>query len=455
MTSSESYVLHRDLAHVLPTAVGGDGPYIIDSDGKRYLDGSGGPGVSCLGHSHPSVVGALREQAEKLAYAWTGFFTNEPMEALAKLLVEVAPPGALSRACFISSGSEAIEAALKLSRQFFIETGEPERTQFIARRASYHGNTLGALGVSGQLMRRATYEPMIAASRFIAPCYAYRWQRPDETAEAYGVRAADELERAIVDIGPHGVAAFLAEPIVGGTAGALLPVPGYFERVRSICDRYGVLLILDEVMCGMGRTGTMYAFEQENVAPDIVTVAKGLGAGYQPIAATIASKRVVEAIENGSGKLRHGQTYMGHAVACATALAVLRAILDEDLLANVRAMGDALEERLRDRFSSHANVGEIRGRGLVWALELVKDRSTKETFAAEHHLHARVKAEALRAGLLCYPGGGTADGESGDHILLAPPYNIEAHHLDELVDKLDTALTGALSQVQMEAQMKK
>lgn len=448
MTKSESFVLHRDLAHTLPTAVGGDGPYIIDSDGKRYLDGSGGPGVSCLGHSHPGVVRALREQAEKLAYAWTGFFTNEPMEALAKLLVEVAPPGTLSRACFISSGSEAIEAALKLSRQFFIETGEPERTQFIARRASYHGNTLGALGVSGNPMRRATYETMIAASHFIAPCNAYRLQRPDETPEAYGLRAADELEQAIVETGPGRVAAFLAEPIVGGTAGALVPVPGYLERIRAICDRYGVLLILDEVMCGMGRTGTMYAFEQENVAPDIVTVAKGLGAGYQPIAAMIASARVVDAIDNGSRKLRHGQTYMGHAIACATGLAVLRAILDEDLLANVRAMGDALEKRLRDTFGSHPNVGDIRGRGLVWGLELVKDRPTKETFEPEQRLHARVKNEALRAGLLCYPGGGTADGESGDHILLAPPYNVEAHHLDELVDKLDTALTRALSQME-------
>ena len=435
----------------MPTAVGGDGPYIIDSDGKRYLDGSGGPGVSCLGHSHPAVVAALREQAGKIPYAWTGFFTNEPIEELAKLLVELAPDDTLSRACFISSGSEAIEAALKLARQYFIETGEPERTELIARRSSYHGNTLGALGVSGHRMRRETYEPMLKPSRFISACNAYRHREPDESLEAYAVRAADELEAAIVEVGPERVAAFLAEPLVGGTAGALLPAPGYFERVRAICDRYGVLLILDEVFCGMGRTGTIYAFEQENVAPDIVTVAKGLGAGYQPIASMIASKRVVDAIDNGSKKLRHGQTYMGHAIACATALAVLRAIVDEDLLSNVRNMGEALEERLRSRFEAHPNVGEIRGRGLMWALELVKDKSTKEPFEASVRLHARVKDEALAAGLLCYPGGGTADGENGDHVLLAPPYNIEAHHLDELVDKLEGALTKALSQVQMRA----
>jgi len=446
-----SYVLHRDLAHFMPTAVGGDGPYIIDSDGNRYLDGSGGPGVSCLGHSHPAVVEALRQQAGQIPYSWTGFFTNEPMEELAELLIEVAPPDTLARACFISSGSEAIEAALKLARQFFIETGEPGRTRFIARRSSYHGNTLGALGVSGHRMRRDTYEPMLAASRFIEPCNAYRHRRPDESLEAYGVRAADALERAIVELGPESVAAFLAEPVVGGTAGALLPAPGYFERVRSICDRYGVLLILDEVFCGMGRTGTMYAFAQENVSPDIVSVAKGLGAGYQPIASMIASPRVVDAIEQGSGKLRHGQTYMGHAVACATALAVLRAVLDEDLLANVRTMGNALEERLRATFGEHPNVGEIRGRGLMWALELVKDRSSKEPFDAGDGLHARVKDEAFRAGLLCYPGGGTADGNNGDHILLAPPYNVEAHHLDELVDKLDGALTSALTQLEARA----
>ncbi len=442
-----SYVLHRDLATHLPTAVRGEGPYIIDSDGKRYLDGSGGPGVSCLGHSHAGVIQALREQAGKLAYGWTGFFTNEPMEALAQLLVELAPPASVSRACFVSSGSEAIEAALKLSRQFFIELGESERTQFVARRASYHGNTLGALGVSGHQMRRDTYEPMISASRFIAPCYPYRDQRAHETAEAYVARVADELEAAILELGPERVCAFLAEPIVGGTAGALVPVPGYFQRVRAICDRYGVLLILDEVFCGMGRTGTMYAFEQEGVAPDIVTVAKGLGAGYQPIAAMLASKKVVDAIENGSGKMRHGQTYMGHAIACATAYAVLRAIVDEELLANVQAMGDALERRLRANFGNHPHVGEIRGRGLMWSLELVKDRSTKEPFAPARRLHARVRNEAFRAGLLCYPGGGTADGESGDHILLAPPYNVEAHHLDELVEKLDAALTSALSQI--------
>ena len=438
-----SHVFHRDLGDTLPRAVGGDGPYLIDSNGTRYLDGSGGPGVSCLGHSHPAVIKALKTQAETLAYAWTGFFTNEPMESLADLLVELAP-ASMTHALFVSSGSEAVEAALKLSRQYFVERGEPARTRFISRRSSYHGNTLGALGVSGHTMRRDPYAPLLAATIFIPSCYPYRGQRKDETPEQYGARAAEELEHAVVSAGPHTVAAFIAETIGGATSGAVVPAPGYFRSIRSICDRYGILLILDEVLCGMGRTGTFFAFEQEGVAPDIVTIAKGLGAGYQPISAIVVSDHIVEAVRRGSGKLRHGQTYMGHMVACATGLAVVRAILDEDLLAKVGRMGDALEERLTNAFGDHPQVGEIRGRGLLWALELVRDRATKAPFDRTHQLHARVRREALRAGLLCYPGGGTADGESGDHVLLAPPYNLEESHLDELVEKLGLALGRAL-----------
>ena len=439
-----SHVFHRDFGDTLPRAVRGDGPYIIDSEGKRYLDGSGGPGVSCLGHSHPAVIDALRTQAETLAYAWTGFFTNEPMESLADLLAELAP-APLTHALFVSSGSAAVEAALKLARQYFVEKSEPERTKFISRRASYHGNTLGALGVSGHTLRRALYAPLLAETELIAPCYPYRHKRADETPEQYGERAALELERAIVSAGPHTVAAFVAETVVGATTGAVVPAPSYFRTIRGICDRYGVLLILDEVLCGMGRTGTFYAFEQEGVVPDIVTLAKGLGAGYQPIGALIVSEPIVEAVRQGSGKLRHGQTYMGHAVACAAGLAVVRAILDEDLLANVRRMEEALADRLKDTFGDHPHVGEIRGRGLLWALELVRDRATKATFDPRHQLHARVRREALHAGLLCYPGGGTADGERGDHVLLAPPYNVEAHHLDELVEKLELGITRALN----------
>ena len=439
-----SHVFHRDLGDTLPRAVRGDGPYIVDSEGKRYLDGSGGPGVSCLGHSHPAVIEALKTQAETLAYAWTGFFTNEPMESLADLLAELAP-APLTHALFVSSGSAAVEAALKLARQYFVEIGAPERTLFISRRASYHGNTLGALGVSGHTLRRALYAPLLLETELIPPCYPYRHQREDETPEQYGKRAAEELERAIVSAGPHTVAAFVAETIVGATTGAVVPAPGYFREIASICNRHGILLILDEVLCGMGRTGTFNAFEQEGVVPDIVTIAKGLGAGYQPIGAMIVSESIVEAVRQGSGKLRHGQTYMGHAVACATGLAVVRSILDEDLLANVRRMGEALANRLNRTFGDHPHVGELRRRGLLWALELVRDRATKAPFDPEHQLHARVRREALRAGLLCYPGGGTADGERGDHVLLAPPYNVEAHHLDELVEKLELAITRALN----------
>lgn len=443
MTRPTSYVLHRDLTVDLPVIVGGDGPYVIDAEGKRYLDGSGGPGVSCLGHSHPGVIDALRSQAGKIAYGWTGFFTNEPMESLAELLVAQAPAG-MARACFVGSGSEAVEAALKLSRQYFVERGEPQRTKFIGRRGSYHGNTLGALGVSGHAMRRDSYESMLAASRFVSPCYGYREKRDDESEEAYGVRLAQELEQTIRDLGPEQVAAFLAEPVVGATMGAVPATPGYFRKIREVCDRYGVLLILDEVLCGMGRTGTMYAYEQEGVAPDIVTIAKGLGAGYQPIAAMVVSERVVDVLERGSGKLRHGQTYMGHAVACAAGLAVVRAILDEKLLENVGRMGEGLRQRLAAAFGDHPHVGDVRGRGLLWAMELVEDRRTKEPFAPEKQLHSRVRRAAFEAGLLCYPGGGTVDGRRGDHILLAPPYNIEEHHLDEMVEKLKQGVTFGL-----------
>lgn len=439
-----SFVLHRELGRSMPMAVDGEGPYIIDADGRRYLDGSGGPGVSCLGHSHEAVIEAMHGQARRLPFAWTGFFTNEPMEALAELLASRMPSGS-AKVCFTSSGSEATEAALKLARQFHVESGAAGRDQFIARRGSYHGNTLGALGVSGHPQRRARYEAMVATARFVAPCYPYRGQRDGETDSEYVERLASELEAAIVELGAERVAAFIAEPIVGATTGVVPATEGYFQAVRAVCDRYGVLLILDEVMCGMGRAGTMYAFEQEGVTPDIVTVAKGLGGGYAPLGAMIVSDRIVRTLAGGSGKIGHGQTYMGHAVACAAGLAVMSAILEENLLENVGRMGDGLEARLRSAFTNHPHVGEIRGRGLLWALELVADRTTRKTFDPERRLHVAVREEAFAGGLLCYPGGGALDGGGGDHVVLAPPYNIEEIHLDELVDKLTLALTRALS----------
>jgi len=438
-----SHVLHRGSAP-LPVAVGGDRCHIVDATGKRYLDASGGAAVSCLGHGHPRVIAALQAQAATMAYAHTGFFTNEPMETLADLLIQDAPAG-IDKVYFVSGGSEAMEAALKLARQYFVEIGQPERRHVIARRQSYHGNTLGALAAGGNEARRRQFAPLLIETHHIAPCYAYRDRREAESEEAYGQRVADELEAKILELGPETVIGFIAEPVVGATAGAVAAVPGYFKRIREICDRHGVLLILDEVMCGMGRTGTLHASEQEGVAPDIMAVAKGLGGGYQPIGAMLASARIVAAIEAGSGAFQHGHTYLGHATACAAALAVQQTIRDENLLQAVRARGEDLSAALTERFGNHAHVGDIRGRGLFRGLELVRDRSSRQPFDPALKLHARIKAEAMARGLMCYPMGGTIDGQRGDHILLAPPYIITPDEIGELVDKLGRAIDAALA----------
>ena len=439
-----SHVFHRHLHHQYPTAVAGDGPYLIDAQGRRYLDACGGAAVSCLGHSDPQVRNAIAEQVANMAYAHSSFFTSQPMEQLADFLVERAPEG-IESVYFVSGGSEAVEAALKMARQYFLEIGQPQRRHVIARRQSYHGNTLGALAAGGNAWRRRPFEPLLMEMTHVSPCYAYRGQEATETAEAYGERLAAELDAQIQRLGPDSVMAFVAEPVVGATLGAVPAVPGYFRRVREICDRYGILLILDEVMCGMGRTGTLFAAEQEGIAADLTTVAKGLGAGYQPIGATLVSGKIRDAIAAGSGFFQHGHTYIGHATACAAALAVQQVIEERNLLARVRELGAGLEQRLRDRFAEHPHVGDIRGRGLFWGVELVENRETKAPFDAGRGINGRIKAAAMQAGLMCYPAGGTVDGRQGDHILLAPPFILEQQHLDEVVDKLGTAIDQVLS----------
>jgi len=426
-----------------PHAVGGDGCYLIDRSGKRYLDGSGGAAVSCLGHDDPDVTAAIKDQLDKLAFAHTGFFTSEPAEALADLLIAHAPPG-IDRAYFVSGGSEAVEAAIKLARQYYLEKGETRRHRLIARRQSYHGNTLGALAAGGNAWRREPFSPLLIETAHVAPCYEYRGRAEGETAFEYGERLARELESEIERLGPETVMAFIAEPVVGATLGAVPAVEGYFRRVREICDAHGILLILDEVMCGMGRTGTLFACEQEGVAPDIVTVAKGLGAGYQPIGAMLCSAAIHDAIRDGSGFFQHGHTYMGHPVACAAGQAVLSILLERDLVSRVRSMGDRLQHALEDAFAQHAHIGDIRGRGLLRGLELVEDRDRKAPFAPERAVSSAVKKAAFDAGLICYPMGGTVDGKRGDHILLAPPFILEDHHIDEIVTKLDAALALAI-----------
>jgi hypothetical protein len=441
-------VLHRSLRGMPPVAVRGDGVYLVDAAGRRYLDASGGAAVSCLGHSHPRVIDAIRQQAERLSYAHTSFFSNEPAERLAERLVALAPSGfGRGRVAFVGSGSEAMEVALKLARQYYVERGEPLRSHFIARRMSYHGNTLGALAVGGHPKRRETYAPMLMPATHVARCFAYRDLRDGESEAAYGARVADELDAAILATGPQRVAAFVAEPVVGATLGCVPAVDGYFARIREICDRHGVLFIADEVMCGMGRTGTAFAIAQEGVCPDIVTLGKGLGAGYVPIGATMASERVAQALQQGSGVLANGHTYMSHPLACAASLAVLEAIEHDRLLDNVRAMGARLRNALGQRFADHPNVGDIRGRGLFVALELVADRASKSPFDRQRRVAESIKSVAQADGLLCYPGAGTADGARGDHILLAPPYIVEASQVDEMVGKLDAAVRDVVHRV--------
>jgi adenosylmethionine-8-amino-7-oxononanoate aminotransferase len=434
-----THVFHRDPRLKYPIAVRGEGPYLFDREGKRYLDASGGAAVSCLGHSDPAVITAIQRQLEKLPFAHTSFFTNEPMEALADALIARAPRS-FDKVYFVSGGSEAIEAALKLARQYFVEKGEPQRAHVIGRRQCYHGNTLGALAVGGNAWRRKQFEPLLIKATHVSPCYAYRGKQAGETDSGYGERLARELEDELVRLNPQTVIAFVAETVAGATIGAATPVPGYFKRVREICDRHGVLLILDEVMCGMGRCGTLWTFEQEGIVPDLVAVAKGLGAGYQPIGALLVSKEICDTIQKGSGFFQHGHTYIGHAAACAGALAVQKRLHEDGVLARVTPLGHALESRLKNAFAEHPHVGDIRGRGLFRGIELVEDRATKKPFDPKLRMHARVKRKAMQAGLMCYPMGGTIDGVQGDHVLLAPPFIAEEAQLDELVDKLGTAI---------------
>ncbi|MER9486226.1 aspartate aminotransferase family protein [Mesorhizobium sp. M0563] len=437
-------ILHRTIHSTLPVAVRGQGIELFDAEGKSYIDASGGAAVSCLGHGHPDVIAALHTQLDRIAYAHTSFFTTEVAERLADRLVEDAPEG-LDHVYLVSGGSEAVEAALKMARQYFVEKGEPQRRHLIARRQSYHGNTLGALATGGNEWRRAQFRPLLIETHHIDPCYAYRYQKHGESDEAYAARAAQQLEDKILELGPDEVIAFVAEPVVGATLGAVPPVADYFKHIRAICDRYGVLLILDEVMCGMGRTGTLHACEQDGIAPDLLTVAKGLGGGYQPIGAVLLGRHIFDAFAQGSGFFQHGHTYMGHPMAAAAGLAVQEVIRRDRLLDNVSAMGAQLDERLHQRFDNHHHVGNVRGRGLFRGIELVVDRATKEPFDQRLELNARIKREAMARGLMIYPMAGTIDGVRGVHVLVAPPFIISKQDIDRIVERLGEAIDAAIA----------
>ena len=438
-----SHVFHRHTRAVPPVVARGEGAYITDRNGKQYLDASGGAAVSCLGHDHPDVLEAIRNQLDAIPFAHTGFFTSDPLEQLASHLSAQAP-GELDKVYVVSGGSEAMEAALKMGRQYFLELGQTSRRIYIGRRQSYHGNTLGALATGGNLWRRQPYNPLLIESHHIAPCYAYRGRQPTETEQAYGNRVAQELEEKILELGAENVIGFVAEPVVGATLGAVPPTPGYFRQIREICDRHGILLILDEVMCGMGRTGSLFACEQDGITGDLITIAKGLGGGYQPVGAVMVDRKIYQAIHDGTGFFQHGHTYLGHATACAAALAVQRVIERDNLIKRVKHMGTVLEQCLLNRFADHPHVGDIRGRGLFFGMEFVEDRTRKSSFDPQFELHRRLKEAAMDKGLICYPMGGTIDGRRGNHVLLAPPYTVSKNQIDELVNKLAAALDAAL-----------
>ncbi|MFJ4290440.1 aspartate aminotransferase family protein [Cupriavidus sp. NPDC089707] len=438
-----THVFHRNPRQKLPVAVAGQGIELIDSEGKHYLDASGGAAVSCLGHAHPRVIEAIKSQLDTIAYAHTSFFTTEVSETLAETLAQAAP-GDLGHVYFVSGGSEAVESALKLARQYFVEVGQPGRRHFIARRQSYHGNTLGALAIGGNAWRREPFLPLLVPAHHVSPCYAYRDQQAGETDTQYAQRLADELEAKILELGPDTVAAFVAETVVGATAGAVPPVGDYLKRIRAVCNKYGVLLILDEVMSGMGRTGYLFACEEDGVVPDIVTIAKGLGAGYQPIGAMLSTRRIYDAIVGGSGFFQHGHTYIGHGTACAAALAVQRTIAEDRLLANVLARGEQLRARLREALGEHPNLGDVRGRGLFVGVEFVADRDSKATLDPALKTHARLKSAAMQNGLLVYPMGGTVDGVRGDHVLFAPPFICTGRDIDNIVERFEAAVQTVL-----------
>lgn len=439
-----SHIIHRNLRRPPPVAAHASGITVTDSAGRTYLDASGGAAVSSLGHAHPDVLAAMHAQIDRNAYSHTAFFTSDAAEQLADHLAAHAP-GDLDQVYLVSGGSEAMETALKLARQYWLEAGQPQRTTFLARRQSYHGNTLGALAVGGNEWRRQPFAPLLIDIPRVAPCYEYRDRDPEQSTAAYTAALLQELEQAILVAGPQNLIGFVAETVVGATAGAVPPTSGYWRGVRALCDQYGLLLILDEVMCGMGRTGTLYAFEQDGVLPDLVVLGKGLGAGYQPIGALLARAPIVQRLRDGSGAFQHGHTYMGHPVAAAAALAVQQVIQRDCLLGAVTVRGAAFRNMLRDAFGQHPHVGDIRGRGLLIGLELVADRASKAPFDPAQRLHAVIKEEAMARGLMVYPMGGTIDGRHGDHILLAPPFIATEAELAEITSRLADSLSASLS----------
>ncbi|EAU34183.1 hypothetical protein ATEG_05114 [Aspergillus terreus NIH2624] len=451
MTQITSAVLHRDTRFVPKKAIGGKGSYLFLEDGTKFLDSTGGAAVSCLGHGHERVSEAVIDQMNKLAYCHTAFFGTDVSEELATFLCD-STGGKMTKLYVVSSGSEAVEAALKLARQYFLEISnpQPQRTRFISRLPSYHGITLGALSAGGHVYRRKPFEPLLSQNTsHVSPCYAYRGMKENESEADYVQRLADELDAEFQRVGPDTVCAFIAEPVVGAALGAVPAVKGYFKAMKAVCEKYGALFILDEVMSGMGRCGTLHAWEQEDVVPDLQTIGKGLGGGYVPVSGVLISNKIVKAMDQGSGAFRHGHTYQGHPMACAAALAVQKVIKEENLLENVRNMGAYLEQQLRSRLESHQYVGDIRGKGLFWGIEFVKNKETKEPWPVDIPVATYIQETGLNPdyAISLYAASGTVDGTRGDHVLLAPPYNVSKEEIDIIVDTTARVIDRVFEQI--------
>ncbi len=445
--SNASRVFYRSLTADFPMATGAKGVYLTDSTGKQYLDASGGAAVSCLGHGNRRVIEAVKAQLDQMAFAHTSFFTSSPAEELAAILSDKAPGGAW-RTYFVSGGSEANEAALKMARQIHFERGETERSHMISRHLSYHGSTVETMALGTVRSNPTLYLPLLPTNiEKIMPCFPFRWKNEGESDEAFLARSTGELETVIEKLGDKRAIAFIAETVSGATLGAVPPVPGYFKEIRKICDRHGVLMILDEVMAGMGRCGTLFACEQDSVVPDMITLAKGLSGGYQPLGAVMVREELAQIIEEGSGTFVHGHTYVGHASACAAGLAVQKVFEEDKLIERVAQNTPVLTAKLQEAFGDHPHIGDLRGRGFFRGIEIVKDRETNEPFDGTLGLAMKIKKAAMNAGLVCYPMAGTVDGTNGDHVMLAPPFIYEESHMDELVEKLGKAIDVGINSI--------
>ncbi|EED21164.1 aminotransferase, putative [Talaromyces stipitatus ATCC 10500] len=439
-----SSVLYSNIGNPPTQIIKGEGHYLLTEDGLKLFDATSGAAVAALGHNNPEIKAAIVEQLETLDYCYLPFFTSAAAEKICSFLTE-STGGEMSKVFIVSSGTEAVEASLKMARQYFVELGQLPRTKFIARKQSYHGNTLGSLATGFHKGRRAIYEPILAANvSHVSPCYAYRGCKSGESDEEYVNRLAKELEDEFQSQGPDTVCAFIAETVSGTTLGCVPPVPGYFKAMREVCDRHGALLILDEVMSGMGRTGTLHAWQQEGVVPDLQTIAKGLGAGFVPIGALMLNKRVVEVLSRGSKAFVHSQTYQGHPVACAAALAVQNIVARDGLLDNVKLQGELLGKLLQERLSGHKRVGDIRGRGLLWGIEFVKDKTTKEPFPAQEQIGQKIHLKGLepKYSISLMPGPGIVDGKDGDIILIAPPYTVSSADVKHIVNTIAEVPSG-------------